>query len=157
QVVDQVAGGEHGAALFAVIGRVEEFQHDLRRREGHPVQLEVAGFLHLAVGNRHVGDDGFLDVGLPDTHHAGAVLGNARRIDQSGVDGESAGGGGQVAAVAAPVDEGLVDGDLPVEVIHVVIGLAALRQDHALAGAGGGAAHAVDVRGAAVGTADDAH
>src|SRR5690606_28162641 len=67
------------------------------------------------------------------------------------------GGGGQVAAVAAPVDEGLVDGDLPVEVIHVVIGLAALRQDHALAGAGGGAAHAVDVRGVGVGTADDAH
>ncbi|MDT4861584.1 hypothetical protein FQZ97_961950 [compost metagenome] len=104
-----------------------------------------------------MGDDGFLDIGLPDTHHAGAVLRNARRIDQAGVDGEGAGGGGQVAAVAAPVDEGLVDGDLAVEVVDVVLGLAALRQDHALAGAGGGAAHAVDVRRIRIGAADHAH
>src|SRR5690606_4695468 len=35
--------------------------------------------------------------------------------------------------------------------------LAALRQDHALAGTGGGAAHAVDVRGIGIGAADHAH
>ena len=52
---------------------------------------------------------------------------------------------GEVAAVAAPVDEGLVDGDLAVEVVDVMARLAALREDHALAGAGGGAAHPVDI------------
>ncbi len=104
-----------------------------------------------------MGDDGLLDVGLPDAHHTGAVFRDTCRIDQPRVDGEGACAGGQVAAVAAPVDEVLVDGDLAVEVIHVVIGLAALRQDHALAGAGSGAAHAVDMGGIGIGTADYAH
>jgi hypothetical protein len=157
QVVHQVAGGEHRAAVFAIVGRVEELQHDLGGREGHAIEFEIAGFLHLAVGDRHVGDDGLLDVGLPDAHHGSAVLRNARRIHQPGMDGEGAGGGGQVAAIAAPVHKGLVDGDLAVEVVHIVVGHAALGQDHALAGAGGGAAHAVDVGGVGVGAADDAH
>src|SRR5690606_18554491 len=42
QVVDQVAGGEHRAAVVAaVVGRVDELEHDLGRREGHAVELEV--------------------------------------------------------------------------------------------------------------------
>ncbi|MNN72405.1 hypothetical protein D3C81_1884380 [compost metagenome] len=93
-----------------------------------------------------MGDDGFLDIGLPDAHHAGTVLRNACRVHQPRVQGKSPGSGGEVAAVAAPVDEGLVDGDLTIEVVHIVIRLAAFRQDHAFAGAGSGAAHAVDVR-----------
>ena len=93
-----------------------------------------------------MGDDGLVDIGLPDAHHAHAVLRNPRRIDQPGMDGEGASGGGQVAAVAAPVDEGLVDGDLAVKVVDVVVRLAAFRQDHALGGRRGGAAHAVDMR-----------
>lgn len=157
QVVHQVAGGEYGAAVLAVVGRVEELQHDLGRREGHSVQLEVAGFLDLAAAHRHVGDDGLADIGLPDAHLADAVFRYPRRIHQPGVQGEGAGPGGEVAAVAAPVDEGLVDGDLAVEVVDVMARLAALREDHALAGAGGGAAHPVDVRGIGVGTADHPH
>ncbi len=149
--------GKHRAALLAVVGRIEEFQHDLRRREGHPVQLEVAGFLHLTIADRHMGDDGFLNIGLPDTHHTHAVFRDTRRVKQTGMNGKRTDTGRQVAAVAAPVDEGLVDGDLAVEVVDVVVRLAAARQDHALAGAGGGAAHAVDVRGIGVGAADHAH
>src|SRR5690606_41919549 len=74
-----------------------------------------------------------------------------------GMEGEGTSRRRQVAAVAAPVHEWLVDGNLAVEVIHVVIGLAALRQDHAFAGAGGSAAHAVDVRGVGVRTANYTH
>ncbi|MNF81655.1 hypothetical protein D3C84_639390 [compost metagenome] len=103
-----------------------------------------------------MGNDGFANVGLPDPHHAGAVVGDADRIHQSGVNGEGTGGGGEVAAVAAPVHEGLVDGDLAVEVVHVVIGLLALGEDHALAGGGGGAPHAVHVGRVGVRAADDA-
>jgi hypothetical protein len=54
---------------FAFIGRVDELQLHFGGREGHAVQLEVAGFLHLPP-DRHVGDDGLADVGLPDAHHA---------------------------------------------------------------------------------------
>jgi hypothetical protein len=63
----------------------------------------------------------------------------------------------QVAAVAAPVDEGGIDRNLPVQVIHVVIGLRTLRDDHALAGARRRPAHAVGVLRIRIGTADDAH
>src|SRR5690606_3820052 len=100
---------------------------------------------------------GLLDIGLPDTHHAGTVLGNSLGIYQPGMDGKGAGARRQVAAVAAPVHEWLVDGNLAVEVIHVLIGLAALRQDHAFAGAGGSAANAVDARGVGVRTANYSH
>ena len=65
--VDVVAGGERRTALAAfVVGRVEELQLDLGRREGHAVELEVAQLLHLAVAHRHVVHDLLLDVGLPD-------------------------------------------------------------------------------------------
>jgi hypothetical protein len=48
EFIDQVAGREHRAAVaFAFVGGIEEFQHDLGGREGHAVQFEVAGFLHL--------------------------------------------------------------------------------------------------------------
>jgi hypothetical protein len=43
-----------------------------------------------------------------------------RRIDQAAADSERTDGRGQVAAVAAPVDESLVDRDLPEQVIDVV-------------------------------------
>ncbi|MNP62571.1 hypothetical protein D3C76_1578660 [compost metagenome] len=73
------------------------------------------------------------------------------------MNGEGTGGGGEVAAVAAPVHEGLVDGDLAVEVVHVVIGLLAFGEDHALGGGGGGAAHAVHVGRVGIRAADHAH
>ncbi|MNH14670.1 hypothetical protein D3C79_742670 [compost metagenome] len=104
-----------------------------------------------------MGHDGLLDIGLPDSHHAGAVVRDAGGIHQPGVDGEGAGGGGEVAAVATPVDEGLVDGNLAVEVVHVVIGLLAFGEDHALGGGGGGAPHAVHVGRVGIRAADDAH
>ncbi|MNT52326.1 hypothetical protein D3C72_1893480 [compost metagenome] len=103
-----------------------------------------------------MGNDGLANVGLPDPHHAGAVVRDAGGVHQPGVNGEGAGGGGEVAAVAAPVHEGLVDGDLAVEVVHVVIGLLAPGEDHALGGGGGGAPHAVHVGRVGIRAADDA-
>ena len=77
ELIHQIAGGEHRAALLAVVRRVHELEHDFRGRESDAVQFEVAGFLHLAVGDRHVRDDGFVDVGLPDADNAGAVFRHA--------------------------------------------------------------------------------
>ena len=65
--------------------------------------------------------------------------------DETTIDGKCADGGGQVAAVPAPVDERLVDGHLTEEVVHVVVRLCRLGQDHGLAGAGGSTAHAVNL------------
>ena len=64
-----------------------------------------------------MGDDGFLNVGLPDADNTGAVLRNSRRINQTGVNGKGTRSGRQVAAVAAPVDKGTVDRDLAEEVM----------------------------------------
>ncbi|MNN43237.1 hypothetical protein D3C81_1574630 [compost metagenome] len=126
QVIHQVAGREHRPAAFALIGRrIKELQLHLGRREGHTVEFEVAGFLHFALGNRHMSDDGLADVGLPDTHGGNAIARDARRLDQATADGERTDSSRQVAAVAAPVDEGLVDGHLAEQVVDVVLGLGA--------------------------------
>ncbi len=155
QVVHQVAGGEHRTARTLFLGcRVKELQLHFGRRESHAVQLEVAGFLDLTVGDRHVGDDALADIGLPDAHHRHAVLRNARRVHQAAADGEGAHCRREVAAVAAPVDKGLVDGHLAEQVVDVVVGLDAPGQDHRLAGAGRGAAHAVDLLVIGIGAAD---
>src|SRR5690554_7762794 len=61
---------------------------------------------------------------------------------------------GEVATVATPIDERLVDGNLSIEVVHIVIRLTAWRQDHALAGTGSGAPHTVVMRGVGFGPAD---
>ncbi|CFN99674.1 Uncharacterised protein [Bordetella pertussis] len=153
--VHHVAGGKHRPAFaFAFVGRIEELQLHLRGREGDAVELEVAAFLHLAVDDGNMAQDGLADVGLPDPHHGGAIARDAVRIDQSAFDGEGAHRGAQVAAVAAPVDEGAVDGDLAEQVVDVVAGALAAVQDDRLAGAGGGAAHAVDLLAVRVGAAD---
>jgi ribosomal protein L18 len=53
-----------------------------------------------------MGDDGLADVGLPDADDGDAVARHWRgRIDQAIGDGERTDRGGQVAAVARPVDE----------------------------------------------------
>ncbi|MNH32317.1 hypothetical protein D3C79_927530 [compost metagenome] len=70
-------------------------------------------------------DDGLADIDLPDTHGGNAIARDARRLDQATADGERADSSRQVAAVAAPVDEGLVDGDLAEQVVDVVLGLGA--------------------------------
>src|SRR5690606_15165379 len=117
----------------------------------------IPQLLHLAVTDRYMSNDGLLDIGLPDTHGAGTVFRNPRRIDQPGMNGEGTGRGGKVAAVAAPVDKGAVDGYLTVEVVHIVLRLTAFGQDHALAGTRGRAPHAVDMRCVGIGTADHPH
>jgi hypothetical protein len=82
--VDHVAGGEHGAAGAFFLGRrVHEFQLHFGGREGHAVQFEVTGFLHLAAPDGHVRDDGLADVGLPDGDDGHAIRGSGR-IDQAG-------------------------------------------------------------------------
>jgi hypothetical protein len=126
------------------------------RREGDAIEFEVAGFLHLAAGHRHVGDDGLIDVGLPDAHDRPAVLRHAFGVEQACGDGERANRRGQVAAVAAPVHKRLVDRHLAEEVIDVVVRAGAFRDDDGFAGARGGAAHAVDLFAVGVGAADHA-
>ncbi len=158
QVVDQVAGGEHRAAAVAVFlgGGVKEFELDFGGREGHAVELEVAGLLHRAVGDGHMRDDGLADVGLPDAHGGDAVVRDAAGIDEAVADGERTHGGGKVAAVAGPVHKRLVDRDLAEQVVDVVVRACAFRQDDRLAGARRGAAHAVDLLAVRVGAADHA-
>src|SRR5690606_711340 len=117
KLVHKITGGEHGAALAVIFRRVDEFQHDFRCGKGHSVQLEITQLLYLAIGDRHVGDDGLANVGLPDPYRAGAVVRNTRRIDQPGMDGKGTRCRRQIATVTAPVDEGAVDGDLAVEVV----------------------------------------
>src|SRR5690606_18990960 len=73
---------------------------------------------------------------------------------QAVADGERTDRRRQVAAVAAPVHEWLVDGDLTEQVIDVVIGLEAFRQDYGFTGAGGRAAHAIDLLVVRVGATD---
>ena len=123
---------------------------------GQTVQFEVTGFLHLATRDRYMGDDGFLDIGLPDTDGAMPVLRNAADFYQTRANGKRADSGGQVAAIAAPVHECLVDGNLPKQVIHVMIRLLAFRQNHGLAGAGRCATHAVGLLAIRVRAADHA-
>ena len=67
-----------------------EFEALLWHEAGHAIELEVTGLLHLAVGHGHVGDDGLLDVGLPDADHGHTVLRDARGVHQPGVDGKCA-------------------------------------------------------------------
>ena len=73
ELVHQIAGGKHGAAFFTIVGGVEKFDLHFGGGKGHAVELEIAGFLHLAAGDLHMGDDGFADIGLPDAHGAQAV------------------------------------------------------------------------------------
>ena len=154
QHLGRAAGGEHRAVGAVVAARVQEFQPHFGRREGHAVQFEAAQFLDLAVLHGHVGDDALAQVGLPDADHGDAV---ASRPHQSTMDGEGADGGAEVAAVAAPVDDGLADGDLAEPVVDVAVGAGAGTHDDHLAGAGGGAAHAVYLLLVGVGAADHAH
>ena len=158
QLVHQVAGGEHGppALAIALVRRIEEFELDLGGGEGDAIELKVPGLLHRAIGHRHLGDDGLADIGLPDAHRRQAIRGDAFGGHQPVGEGKGAHGGGEVTAVTAPVDEGLVDGHLAKEVVDVVIGPAALGQDHRLAGAGGRPAHAIDLLAIGVRAADDA-
>ncbi|MNC41305.1 hypothetical protein D3C75_900640 [compost metagenome] len=103
-----------------------------------------------------MGDDGLANVGLPHANHGYAVMRDTAGVHQAVADRERTDRRRQVAAVAAPVNEGLVDGHLTEQVIDVVIGLGAFRQDHGFAGAGGRAAHAVDLFVVRVGAADHA-
>jgi hypothetical protein len=117
--------GNIAALAFSLIGRVDELQRHFGGGKGHAIEFKVARLLHLALGHRHVGDDGFADVGLPDADGGHAAAGNARGVYQAHVDGAGAHGGREVAAVAAPVHHRFVDGDLAKQVVHIVAGAGA--------------------------------
>src|SRR5690554_208863 len=102
-------------------------------------------------------NDGFLNIGLPNTHAADAIFWDTIRINQSCMYGKSTGRSGQVAAVTTPVNEGFIDRHLAVKIICIVIGLAAFRQDDTFAGARSGATHAIGVLGIRVWTANHSH
>ena len=148
------AGGGSGLGLGLVVGGIEELELDLGRRKGHAVELEVAQLLDLAAAHGHVADDLLADVGLPDANGGRAV---GRGADQAHADRARADGGAEVAAIARPVDQRLVDGHLAEQVVDVAILALRFRQDDDLAGARGRAAHAVGMLAVAVGAADHAH
>jgi len=153
-----MARREHRAfrAFFFGSG-VHEFELHFGGRERHAVEFEVARFLHGAVGHRHVRDDRLADVRLPDAHDRNAVVRHAVRIDEAAADCKRPHGRRQIAAIAAPVDERLVDRHLSEEIVDIMIRPAALRDDHRLAGARRRAAHAVDLLAIRIGAADHAH
>ena len=153
QRIDHIACGEH-AALAS--GGVAEGDRHFGGREGHAIQGEVAAFLDAPLAHRHPRNDGLGDVGLPDTHLGDAITRQALGRHQALLDGEGPDRRREIAAVAAPIDEGRVDGDLAEQIVDVVVRLFAATDDHRLAGAGGRAPHAVDLLGVGVGAADHA-
>src|SRR3546814_18639545 len=81
KIVDQLAGGKHGTARAVFFGGgVHEFKLHFGGRKCHAIQFEVAGFLHLALGNGYVRADGLPDVGLHNTYSGHAVFRNAAAI-----------------------------------------------------------------------------
>ena len=97
--------------------------------------------------------DPLADVGLPDAHRRLAIR---RSVDHALADRERADGRGEVAAVARPVDHRPIDRDLAEQVVDVAVGPPGFRQDDDLAGARGGAAHAVGMLAVRIGAADHA-
>ena len=79
--IHQIACREHRAAVFPVIGRVQKLNLHFRRRKGHAVQLKSAGFLHQAISHRHMRNNGFLNIGLPNTDCANAIFRNTFRCN----------------------------------------------------------------------------
>jgi hypothetical protein len=158
--IDEMAGREHRTTRVArILGRIEEFQFDLGRRERHAIELEIAEFDDVSVTHGNVRDDRLADVLLPDPHRctAPAVARQTRCIHQSAGYREGAYRRTQVAAVARPVHEGLLDRDLAVQIVDIVIGHARLRNDHRLAGARRRPAHAVGVLRIRIRRTDHAH
>ena len=101
QIVNEIARGEHRtAAAFLFSRRIHELDLHFGCWKRHAVELEITRFLHGAVRDRHMRDDGLADVCLPDSHDCGAVLRHTARVDQPVADPEGADRGGQVAAVA---------------------------------------------------------
>ena len=152
EAIHELPRGEERALA---VGGVEEIHGHLGGGEGHPVELKVPRFLHRAAAHGHLIEQGFLDVGLPNAHFAGALRGHSGGVDQPFGDGKGPHGGGQVAAVAGPVDEGRIDGDLAEKVVHVVARAIAFAHQHHLGGAGGGPTHAVRMLAVGVRAADD--
>ena len=86
------------------------------------VQLKISGFLNLAIGHRHMGDNRLADIGLPDPDDRNAIMRNPGSLDQARyADGERTNRPRKIAAIAAPIHECLVDRDLPKQIIHIVI------------------------------------
>ena len=158
-----LTGATMGASLglkafaVAIIGGVDKFQYDFRGRERHAVELEIAQLLYFAVFHRHMHKNGLLDVGLPHPHRANALTREACRVDETIADRKRPDRRTQVAAVSGPIHKGLIDGNLSIEVVDIVIGLCALRDDHRFAGARSRTAHAVRVLAVRVRRADHSH
>ncbi len=92
---------------------------------------------------------------LPDADGGRTVFRDAVFGDKATIDGEGPDRRRQVAAIAAPVDKGLVDGDLAKQVVHIVIRLGGRCQDDGFTGTGRGSPHTVDLFLVWVRAADD--
>ena len=78
--------------------------------------------MYGTIGHRHMSNNRFADIGLPNPDGCDPILWDAGRIDQTVADAKRANGRGQVAAITAPVDKGLVDRHLSKKIVNVVIG-----------------------------------
>ena len=127
KLINHIAGGEHGTLPVC---RVHEVHFYFGGRKGYAVQFKITGFLHFTIGDGNVGNNGLLDIDLPDANNGNAVIGDTVSRNQTVIDGKGPDSCGQVATVAAPVHERLIDGNLAKQIIHIVISLFTFRQDH---------------------------
>src|SRR5690606_25963960 len=127
------------------------FEADLGAGKRHPVLLEGAVLEDLAVAHRHDRVDALAEVALPDPYARLAFPGRHQPL----ADGEGTHRRREVPAVAAVVDQGLLDRHRAERVVHVAVVSMRRRDQHDLARAGGGAPHAVGVPAIRIRAADD--
>jgi len=123
KVINDLPGGKQssGGPTLAIVCGVKKRQRHLGPGKRHTIELKVTGFLHLAVSDRHLRQDGRADVGLPDPHGTEAIGRHPRWINQATGDGKRANRCRQVAAIARPVHQSAVDRHLAKQVVHIVV------------------------------------
>ena len=137
--VDRVAGRQELAGGGA--GGAGHVHLDESAGAGHARDGDVAGDLRLAVLDENVRLHDLLGVYLPD----GDLVETLVAFDDGLVDRERGDAGGDVAAVAVPVNDRIGDGDLGERVVHVAARLLARADDGELARQRIGAGQTVDL------------
>ena len=137
--VDRVAGRQELAGGGA--GGAGHVHLDESAGAGHARDGDVAGDLRLAVLDENVRLHDLLGVYLPD----GDLVETLVALDDGLVDRERGDAGGDVAAVAVPVNDRVGDGDLGERVVHVAARLLARADDGELARQRIGAGQTVDL------------
>src|SRR5690606_7891532 len=70
QCIDQITCWKHRTAFSIVISWIQKLDLYFGRRKGYTIQFEITQLLHLTILHRHMGYNGFLNIGLPNTYRA---------------------------------------------------------------------------------------